>query len=639
MNFQSSLIQKTFIVLLAVVGSLLYYPGLYGGFMLDDLSSLPPLFDSINGCGFWCGVMSGSTGPTGRPLSLITFAWQANSWPEAFPFKLVNLLIHLINSVLIVLIFRKVLKLITPSENFFYIPILAGFLWAVWPLQVSTVLYVVQRMVLLSSTFVLLGVLYYLTLRAKLFNEWAGNLRPWILLAAGLAFFGIAAIYTKESGVLLLFYIFVLEFLLFKTANSAQPKDRLVSFFRFICLIVPACAFIAYILMNNLGRAEELYILRSFSLEERFLTQGRVLVDYLNLLLVPRVSELGLYHDDYVFSRSFLDPLSTLFCWLFLVFLMIIAWYSRVRFRLLSLAICWFFAGHILESTILPLELYFEHRNYLPIAFISLALVTYSYSLVKLASQQTVKIVFYSIIALYLAIILLVTFNQTRLWGNELQYKAVQASEHSGSVRARSLLVDAYNQLGEIDKAFVEMQKMQKDFPDIAGMIVGHIEFACYDPKYPILPIEELVTRLEQARFGFGAIVTIQGTLEEISEGKCTSVTTDYVLRLIHALQRNPLYVTKRNLLKGFEASAYFQLGELQKAVDILKSFPLSAEQWPFYISLLATLGHFEEAIQEADKGIDALKYKPQYSYYIEDLKRLKQVILLELEHQAVMVK
>lgn len=624
-------------LLSAILG--IYWPGLSGGFMLDDYSSLPSLFKTIDSCGFWCGVMSGSTGPTGRPISLLTFAVQANYWPHAYSFKLINVFIHLANTALVFFILKLLLKRLYPASPFFYISLFSAVLWAIWPLQVSSVLYAIQRMVLISSFFVLLGVLFYLYCRVRLETIWKGELNKWLFLCFGLSIFGLLAIYSKESGILLLVYICVLEGSIFRIVDRKEmtghsESDIYLKIFRLGGLCFPFSLFVIVILYKYVGNAEYFYMTREFNLEERLLTQGSVITDYIQSLILPKVSDLGLYHDAYPVSKSLFEPFSTLISWLFIAITICLAWLLRKKYLFLSIAIFWFYAGHILESTILPLELYFEHRNYLPSIFIALALVLGTFKLFATASRLSVRYIFMLISLVYVCMILAITYSQTRLWGNEFEYAIVQAHENPDSVRARTLLVDLYNRLGEVDKGYEEMLKMQQDFPRVAGLIVGNVEFACFDAKYPLLPIETVAPQLEAAKFGYGAIVTVAGSLKEIFDGECSNVSIDYLLEIIYALKRNPAYANKIRMLKGYEVSIYIAQGRIVEALDVLASIELSSDQWTTYVGLLATNGELKKALAESDKGLEILKSQPQYEYYYSDLKRLRQVILSDLKKE-----
>jgi len=112
-----------------------------------------------------------------------------------------------------------------------------------------------------------------------------------------------------------------------------------------------------------------------FTLWERLLTQPRVLVDYLGMLLFPRGPMMGLYTDDFATSHGLLSPPSTLLSILLLVGVSIAV--TVLRRRAPSVFAGWFFflAAHAVESSFLPVEMYYEHRNYFPAFGLMLAIM------------------------------------------------------------------------------------------------------------------------------------------------------------------------------------------------------------------------------------------------------------------------
>ena len=108
------------------------------------------------------------------------------------------------------------------------------------------------------------------------------------------------------------------------------------------------------------------YSERNFNLYERVLTQFRMLIDYIRLIFIPDITDIGLYHDDIRISKSLINPIQTILSLILIIGLLVFAVKNKKRFRLVSLGILWFFGGHLLESTIISLELYFLHRNYIP---------------------------------------------------------------------------------------------------------------------------------------------------------------------------------------------------------------------------------------------------------------------------------
>ncbi|HEX5960383.1 MAG TPA: hypothetical protein VFY97_03950, partial [Rhodanobacteraceae bacterium] len=98
-----------------------YHPGLFGAFLFDDLGSLPKLGATgpvDNWAAFWRYITSGHADPTGRPLALLTFLIDGNNWPtEPYPFKVTNVILHLINGALLAWVLWKLGQALLPSPS------------------------------------------------------------------------------------------------------------------------------------------------------------------------------------------------------------------------------------------------------------------------------------------------------------------------------------------------------------------------------------------------------------------------------------------------------------------------------------------------------------------------------------------
>jgi hypothetical protein len=127
-------------------------------------------------------------------------------------------------------------------------------------------------------------------------------------------------------------------------------------------LVLPGVVAVAWQLPKLLGPGA--YAARSFTMGERLLTEGRVLVDYLHWTLLPNLNRLSLYHDTYPVSHGLWSPPTTAFAWLLLAALLAAMWWLRNRRPLVALGIAWFFVAQLLTATVVPLELVYEHRNY-----------------------------------------------------------------------------------------------------------------------------------------------------------------------------------------------------------------------------------------------------------------------------------
>ena len=146
------------LVLIGLVG-LVYLPGLGGGFAFDDYHTIvdnPSLdIQTLSWDALLDAAMSGvGIGPLARPLAMLSFAANrsvAGLRPEAY--KLTNLAIHALNALLIFGLLRSWLPRLAPRAPTACAWLIAA-LWALHPINLTAVLYVVQRMTSLSATWV-----------------------------------------------------------------------------------------------------------------------------------------------------------------------------------------------------------------------------------------------------------------------------------------------------------------------------------------------------------------------------------------------------------------------------------------------------------------------------------------------------
>src|SRR5690606_14205900 len=137
-----------FLILILTV--LVYCPSLIGGFIFDDLPTLGQM-NQYGDMHHWDNIQkfvsSGTAGPTGRPVSLLTFVPQADDWlaGNAFPFKVVNLIIHLLCGVLLYWVTQLLLRAYgeVNQKKIAWVALLTAGFWLLHPLMLSTTLYVI----------------------------------------------------------------------------------------------------------------------------------------------------------------------------------------------------------------------------------------------------------------------------------------------------------------------------------------------------------------------------------------------------------------------------------------------------------------------------------------------------------------
>ncbi len=436
-------VRRSHLLLLAalVATFFLYLPGLSGGFLFDDSGSLLNneniRIEQLDADGLTAAALSDAAGPLGRPLSMLSFAlnYRATGF-DAWYLKLTNLALHLLNGIAVYLLLTLILgipdkpgksdNMTAPHSR---LALLVTAAWLLHPLALTSVLYVVQRMNSLATLFMLLGLIAYIQGRNRLDTGETG--KGFALIAAGILGFGTLAVFSKENGALLPLYALVVETVLFRfqTGNPANKK-RLIGFF-IATVGVPGLAILTYTVLNP-GWIMGTYELRTFTLTERLLTESRVVWQYLKWIVTPANTELGLFHDDIIVSTSLLSPVTTLTSILGFLLLLAGSFVVRNRAPLVTFGILWFIAGHSLESTVLPLELAHEHRNYLPMVGILLAGLHLMFSVAR--SEQSSRFA----IATALAFILLFgvsTALRASQWRNNISLYLSEIEHHPNSTR------------------------------------------------------------------------------------------------------------------------------------------------------------------------------------------------------------
>jgi tetratricopeptide (TPR) repeat protein len=303
-----------------------------------------------------------------RPLAFLSFALNYRfGQSDVFGYHLVNFTIHWLTSLVLFLFVRDTLRL--PifdgryAANAAIIAWLAALVWAVHPIQVTAVTYIVQRMASLAGFFYILSIyLYQLGRRCQ---------RPRDKMAAFCtsALAALGAMLTKENAVLLIPAIVLYEAMMIQGVNRRSIRQGAL-------LTVVAAIIIALIGLLYMDPAAllEPYDNRPFSKLERLMTQPRVLFFYISLLALPMISRLTILHDVTI-SHSLLDPWTTLAAiggWC--VVLILAVMFCR-RYPLFSFCVLFFLLNHSIEASFLNLEMVYEHRNYIPsmMAFVPLA--------------------------------------------------------------------------------------------------------------------------------------------------------------------------------------------------------------------------------------------------------------------------
>ena len=432
----------------------IYWAGLKGDYVFDDsaniLENSKVAITNLDYNSLKAAYGSGDAGPLGRPVSMLSFALNHYfTGFDPFYFKLTNLFIHLLNGVLICFLSLSILNWINKdkklSDNKIYIlALLITAIWLIHPLNLTSVLYIVQRMTSLSTLFGLLALVLYFKWRVASYSV----IKNIVLLVGIIVSFILSAL-SKESGLLFIILLYWIELLIFQAKNKNGIALKVFNIKLHQLLWISAVLgglVLLYLIQPHFNPSA--FVRREFGLIERLLTESRVIFFYIKMFVYPQLNELSLYHDDFVISKSLLNPITTLYSVVGLVLISIGSVVLAKRYPLVLFAWGWFLISHLMESTAFSLELVHEHRNYF--AFIGIIIVVLYY-LAQLNSQK-LKPFIYLLGLLFILNLAFTTWQRSVIWSNLVDHAVYEATMYPKSDRANYQLARIYIKLMENEK-------------------------------------------------------------------------------------------------------------------------------------------------------------------------------------------
>ncbi len=619
--------------IVALIGLVLlvYWAGLRGPFILDDLPNLEPM-------AYFGGVVdlpsvlyfvsTNESGPLGRPLSMLSFLINDHSWPsDPFSFKYTNLLIHIINGLLVywlLLLLAPLLRIKAerglPVNAFAF---LGATLWVLHPMHVSSVLYVVQRMTLLSSLMILVGMIAYLKVRCAKYSA-ARSLGLLVILGGA----GIIGLLFKETAALLVIYVLVTEEVLFRRCSEQRYLWPKWDLFR-VGLWSGAFIFIGGMIAVA-ANSDVAWGQKGFLWWQRLLSEQVILLEYLKAIVLPRAAGTGLFHDDWRAIESFSElawALTVFCCWLIIA--VVVCRVRRLSF--LRLPIFWFLGGHILESTILPLELYFEHRNYLPMLGVLLGLGLIIERLPW--KNATGKILVFSALGVvYMA----VTYTNVIVWSDEKLIRNIWAKESPTSIRAQQFIIGDLVNNNELDAAAILLDKAYKYDPNNHHLNLQKIIMQCMlEENVDVARFTDVFSAGERSNGVYNGLLILR---DMISSKRCSSLELSDLDAWVAAFMLHPGYQDERMQSFLFQFLGVNQAirGSLDSAMEMLDMarqvsptnvmFPLTQAYW------LADAGLYQDASSFIDIAVSSVSENP--------LKSPMQIKLIEkAEHEIRIMK
>jgi tetratricopeptide (TPR) repeat protein len=572
-----------------------------------------------------------------RPVGYITFA--LNYYFHQYDpkgYHIVNIIIHILAGIILYSFIKTTLDL--PSIKSKYarphtIAFFAALIWFVHPIQTQSVTYIMQRLNSLSAMFYVLSLWLYLKgrLSEKKPKKW-----PWFTSSA-LAWF--LALGCKQTAATLPFFIFLYEWYFFQNLKLDWLKQKLKYFF--IILFLFGLVSFFYLGFNPIEKMSSIgdYSHGEFTIPQRVLTELRVVIYYLSLIFFPHPSRLNLDYD-FPLSYSLIHPVTTLISLAAIIGLLMLAFYLAKKERLISFCILWFFGNLVIESSIIPVAIIFEHRNYLPSMLVFLIPIIWVERNVKFGWLKI------GLVCAVVVVFSIWAYQRNQVWENQVTLWQDNVKKSPHKARPHANLGKALADRSLIDKAIENYQRALQINPNLAqahnnlGMAFEeqgktNEAIAHYLKSLQIRP------NLAQAHVNLGEALTKQARTDEAIEHYLAALQINPDLPEAHnnlgvvilnqgkaeqainrfnqALRLNPEYAEAHNNLGGI----FLAQGNPEQAIDhyaqALRLSPqLSEAHNNLGIALMQT-GKIEEAILQFR---ETLRIKPDFAIAADNLKR-----------------
>lgn len=605
--------------LILALGALVYWQGIYGGFIFDDFPNLVVDPDwkvtALDPMQWRRAMAMGIASDFGRPLAMLSFA--INHYFTALdPYwlKLTNLGFHLLNGVLVFIVCRQLLSSAEqgiPRQSGAITALFIALAWTLHPMQVSSALYVVQRMELGAHTGVLLALIFYFKARSN--QQIAKGAAPWFALSLLATLFGLGF---KESAALVPGYALALELTIFRFRTTGTRASRWLLGCYAAGFVAALAAYLFYFL--PIYFAADAYAFRPFTVTERLIAQVHALTMYLGQILLPLPDKLLFYYDNFPYHHSVTNTLAKL---ALLAGLLVSALLFRRRWPIFSLGVLWFFVGHALTSNVVPLELAFEHRNYFALLGILLCLAQVLSGLLAKCTPGTRGVVAVALVA-FLAFL---TAIQSSTWGDPLRLAVSLASKNPTSPRA------------SYDLGLQLLRTADSDpTSPLLSLAVKELEHASNLPGASPLPEQALIfihsrqkkdvdpdtwdrfrRKLEERPAGPQEAAALQGVLECRLAGNCPLDDQELLDTFLVALQANP---DSPIILLNYANFAFYVLGDVELGLRVMREcVRLDPFEIIYKINLARMLTTADPSSEELPQLLDQIRAEDKYGRFGEE--------------------
>lgn len=506
----------TAVLVLLTLGA--YWNSFDGQFILDDTGSI------VNNSAVKPPVTFSRLMQTPRPLTAATFAWNwTGDSTDTLAFHRLNLALHMLCGLLLFVLGRSILRLPHFEGRYSgasgdWLACAGAALFLVHPIQTESVTYIVQR----AEAFGAASMMAMLLLASHFREPRNGTIAAMLIFPIGLL-----GIYGKETVIVIpaLFLVYDVCFLSRMRLAPVMGRAKLYAAMGVVTAIGLRSLLLTLMASNSAG-----FQVPNVSGGEYLRSQITTVGYYFRVIFIPDslCFDCGYFGSWPVINSVFGD---SMLVWGGLLLLIVLsAFWAWQRFPLWTFAILGSAVVMAPTSTFVPLsDLYVEHRLYLPIGFLGLAVAVMFYEASSLLaarvdfSPERLRAVRFGTATVVCALLTLITVGRNDLFADPIAMWEDTLQKAPQNRRVQYTLGNFYGRAGRYEDAIERYKQALLLKPGVAKVHVnmGSTYNKMGRPEDAVAPFQEAVRldpKLQMARRNLARTLQRLGRLDEAEE-------------------------------------------------------------------------------------------------------------------------
>lgn len=270
----------------------------------------------------------------------------------------------------------------------------------------------------------------------------------------------------------------------------------------------------------------------------------------------------------------------------------------------MTLAILFFFAAHLMESTVIGLELYFEHRNYVAAIFLFLPVAAGLSALSEKIRPSIVVLVS----TLILSMLAILTWQRSVLWSNTDKLQIYWAQNSPDSPRAQGKYADLLFSHGQYKQANQVLKQAIQSDPN-GTLMIQLLQQKIKRNEEKLSDFQQLCEQLLVQRIRPDDVIALRGLVETVANNSVlASQYADFLITLLDELIKSNASYQRygmRPLTQLMQGQLYLAKGGTYEAYQHYEAFAIQFQRISLAevaVSDLNSRGYTQLALQLLDK-------------------------------------